>query len=825
MLFENIINVFTLIATVLGLLGCLFKYIKSPRRGYLYLIIFFLFSFLSDYYWTIYTLVMGDYPEISEFLAYIGWNVAYVILMLAVIHMRKDGAKKYFHPIMFLPIAANAGQLILYLQFGGIFNNIWQVGFTTATMVFCVQDIAYYVKNRKQGAKKPHLSIIVLIYLLFAYGMWTSSCFDFWPNDLLCPYIYCAAGCAVCAVLFARNAGADYEKESTDDRGSGLMEYRFQMLFQAIVSVVIFIACGAGYIIAVKIKEYIPDTGDGTAASNPIIITLFIISIVLILLVLLMVREIRRHYQTARKKQQEMDEGKRSTFNFVFTMAITLALMVFIVFYNSRTLYKAQVTGLYEDGDDIVVSTATEIENYMIIAETTLRVTADTVDMMEKNGNSPDDVRRYLTDQTNKQFEMFDESFTGIYAYYNGEFMDGSGWVPPDDYDPVSREWYSVAADANGEIVIVSPYIDAQTKSVVITFAKAISNEKNSAKSTNVVALDIIVNHIQSVTENVDIAGKGYAMVVNADGFIVAHKNTEYIGQNVADIYGVDNYEKMVKSGGDRIKTDIDGEACELFVHSVLGQWTAVIVIGNAELYENIYSQLAVNIIISLMTFLLISYFYYFGYKIEQNNSKRVEALNMQVVSALAEAVDAKDTYTNGHSSRVAKYAKMIAARAGYSPAAQNEIYMMGLLHDVGKIGVPDDVINSPGKLTDEEYEKIKEHPVIGGKILESIKERPKLATGARWHHERYDGSGYPDGIAGDQIPEEARIIAVADAYDAMTSRRSYRSVMPQDKVRGEIARCSGTQFDPRFAEIMLYMIDEDKDYTMRETEPSVVEQ
>lgn len=104
------------------------------------------------------------------------------------------------------------------------------------------------------------------------------------------------------------------------------------------------------------------------------------------------------------------------------------------------------------------------------------------------------------------------------------------------------------------------------------------------------------------------------------------------------------------------------------------------------------------------------------------------------------------------------------------------------------------------------------------------IKERPKLATGARWHHERYDGGGYPDGLSGEQIPEEARIIAVADAYDAMTSRRSYRDVMAQDKVRSEIERCSGTQFDPRFAEIMLRMIDEDKEFTMRENETRITD-
>jgi len=197
--------------------------------------------------------------------------------------------------------------------------------------------------------------------------------------------------------------------------------------------------------------------------------------------------------------------------------------------------------------------------------------------------------------------------------------------------------------------------------------------------------------------------------------------------------------------------------------------------------------------------------------------TKEVEGLSLHVVHTLADAIDAKDAYTKGHSGRVADYSREIAKRYGYSPERQEEIYMMGLLHDVGKIGVPDAVINKPGKLTDEEYDKIKTHPGRGARILENIVEMPKLATGARWHHERFDGRGYPDGLAGEDIPEEARIIAVADAYDAMTSHRSYRDVIPQEVVKGELEKGSGTQFDPKFAAIMLEMIKEDVDYKLHE--------
>ena len=200
-----------------------------------------------------------------------------------------------------------------------------------------------------------------------------------------------------------------------------------------------------------------------------------------------------------------------------------------------------------------------------------------------------------------------------------------------------------------------------------------------------------------------------------------------------------------------------------------------------------------------------------------EKKTKENADLFLHIVEALADAIDAKDTYTNGHSGRVATYAREIAHRYGYSAKREKDIYMMGLLHDIGKIGIPDAIINKPAKLTDEEYNTIKMHTVMGAKILKNIVEMPLLVTGARYHHERYDGHGYPDGLSKEDIPEEARIIAVADAYDAMSSRRSYRGIMSQDVVRAEIVKGKSTQFDPVFADIMLKMIDEDKDYSMKE--------
>ena len=193
------------------------------------------------------------------------------------------------------------------------------------------------------------------------------------------------------------------------------------------------------------------------------------------------------------------------------------------------------------------------------------------------------------------------------------------------------------------------------------------------------------------------------------------------------------------------------------------------------------------------------------------------ERMFLNVVRSLADAIDAKDRYTSGHSQRVADYAAMIAREMGKSEEDVKMVYYAGLLHDVGKIRVPGSVINKPGRLSEDEYNLMKIHPVSGFHILNDIHDDARIVYGAKYHHERYDGKGYPNGLEGECIPEISRIIAVADAYDAMTSDRSYRKAIPQDVVRSEIERGRGVQFDPKVADIMLKIIDEDSDYSLRQ--------
>jgi len=182
----------------------------------------------------------------------------------------------------------------------------------------------------------------------------------------------------------------------------------------------------------------------------------------------------------------------------------------------------------------------------------------------------------------------------------------------------------------------------------------------------------------------------------------------------------------------------------------------------------------------------------------------------IQALTAISSAIDAKDSYTSGHSVRVAAYSAEIAQKMGMSGEFIENLYYIGLLHDVGKIGVPDTIINKPDKLTDEEFDTMKRHSGIGKEILKEITAIHNMTAGAEEHHERWDGKGYLQGISGESISLEARIIAAADTYDAMSSDRSYRKALPKEVILEEFKRCKGSQFDPEITDIVIRLIERD---------------
>lgn len=189
--------------------------------------------------------------------------------------------------------------------------------------------------------------------------------------------------------------------------------------------------------------------------------------------------------------------------------------------------------------------------------------------------------------------------------------------------------------------------------------------------------------------------------------------------------------------------------------------------------------------------------------------SKDLNELFYKTIKAISTALDAKDQYTHGHSYRVTLYSMILAKKLNSTPEFMEEIETAGLLHDIGKIGIPQSILCKPGKLTDEEFAIMKKHPEQGEKMIMGIRQLDVISDWLKAHHERWDGRGYPSGLKGEEIPLSARIIALADTYDAMTSTRSYRKALTHEDAINEIQRCSGSQFDPKLAQLFIDNQDE----------------
>ena len=222
--------------------------------------------------------------------------------------------------------------------------------------------------------------------------------------------------------------------------------------------------------------------------------------------------------------------------------------------------------------------------------------------------------------------------------------------------------------------------------------------------------------------------------------------------------------------------------------------------------------------LVTFMALALVCFVFCFMYiqvrmrDLEQKKTAYQSILN-QSLETFARAIDAKDRDTNGHSIRVANYSREIARRMNLNEAEQEELYYAAMLHDIGKIGIPDSILKKPGKLNEEEIKIIRNHTSIGGEILQDFTAIQGISDGARYHHERYDGKGYNEGLKGEQIPLFARIICVADSYDTMSSKRVYKELHDEEFILNELQQCSGKQFDP---DIVPYMIDMIQDGTAK---------
>ena len=501
-------------------------------------------------------------------------------------------------------------------------------------------------------------------------------------------------------------------------------------------------------------------------------------------------------------------ENRAASVKNVVISALVILFFLAVIFAYYVMLYTAtreKITGSCELSS---VSSADKIDKYLSKGIDTLKLVSYTLDNMIRSDKSQKEIYDFLVAQSAAVGNITSANSTGVYGYIRDEYLDGTDWVPGGDYVPTERPWYIGARASVGRVAVVDPYVDAQTHTVTITFSKTLCDGKS------VVAMDFSLEQLQEITEDAASQSESEVEIVLDRKYqVIAHSIPPEVGKNYMEetgTFGGALVEKLRVSDQGFFSMSHDGKDYVVYSVPVADDWLCLSVFDATSVFGQLRLTLIFTGVASLLVVLVLLLI------LVRSNRKQERYNRMShVVEALAAAIDAKDAYTNGHSGRVADYAREISRRHGYSERKQNEIHMMGLLHDVGKIGVPDAVINKPGRLTEEEYETIKTHSAIGADILSKATGMPGAAVVAHWHHERFDGTGYPDKLAGKKIPEEARIVAVADAYDAMTSRRSYRDALPQYLVRSEIERGKGTQFDPVFADIMLQMIDDDKDFVM----------
>ncbi len=510
---------------------------------------------------------------------------------------------------------------------------------------------------------------------------------------------------------------------------------------------------------------------------------------------------------------------KKENISYIATLLFTLTALTSMVIYNISSFYSNAVSNMDKMCESSLAKEKEYLEEYLAKGLDVLQVTVITIEYMMQKGASSSEIEAFLVEQSERYMADIDENFTGIYGLVNGDYIDGIGWVPEEDYVPKEREWYIAAKKASGKPTIVSPYLDAQTNTIMISVSQMLYD------NDSVISIDIVLNQIQIITQDINIDGMGYGFIIDREGLVVAHSDESEKGKNyVKDAEMKKLISKIYNEKEKKFRTKIYDEECTVFVDTVMDDWFVTMIISNSKLYHDIRTILTYNIILCVVVFALTSFFCTVAFrkirmhikKVEESQRK-LENMNEKMVTTIARTIDARDRYTNGHSQRVAKYAMELARRMGKTENEQKEIYYAALLHDVGKIHVPDAIIHKPSKLSEEEFAHIRLHPISGYYILKDIDEMDMIARGSRWHHERYDGNGYPNGLAGEGIPEVARIIGVADAYDAMTSNRSYRQIMPQEKVREEIENGKGTRFDPQIADIMLEMIDEDVLYQMKQ--------
>ncbi len=327
---------------------------------------------------------------------------------------------------------------------------------------------------------------------------------------------------------------------------------------------------------------------------------------------------------TQTRHVKETDENLRANRRkgrFVPVILILLLMVVMVVYTNSMVRARA-FSNAREAGADKTTGAAYIIENYMEVAEGVLEVTTDTVEFMVEQGYSLEEIRQYLNREYEKEKELFDQNYSGIYGVINGEYIDGPGWIPPEGYDPKEREWYTLAIAADGETVFTPPYVDAETGKAVITICRKFSS------GDNVLALDLEMDYVQQVTDSMKYEGKGFGFLMNQDGMIITHADRSKIGLQFGETKEEQSFAREVLDQKAGIYSrNVEGEPSTVFLQPVVDDWVLAFVIHDDDLFAGINVQLLINILICTAIFSLVLLSYLWGRRRERDYLRHLDQL------------------------------------------------------------------------------------------------------------------------------------------------------------------------------------------------------
>nr|WP_297704441.1 ATP-binding protein [uncultured Butyrivibrio sp.] len=324
-------------------------------------------------------------------------------------------------------------------------------------------------------------------------------------------------------------------------------------------------------------------------------------------------------------KAKRVIEKNHQKNRMLIPLILLFIFMTCMVVYVSALMYRVAVSNSYAVMEDRVLTVSAMVNNHLNTAENVLHVAGDSVNHMLVSGTTTARIHEFLVDETTNVAEQFNENYTGLYGYIMGKYIDGLNWVPPEGYDPKSREWFIIAKEAGGKVVFSPPYIDAQTGNLIISSCRMLPDKQS------VIALDVQLAGIQAMMSELKISGKGYGFVCDENGLIIAHDEEDRKGNYLSDTEGGEELlTAMKEAGSGSFSYSLGKEKCTIYVNSIANDWIVVMVVSDRELYSEVFTQRIVIIIICVLIFAMIAAIYYAGYRNEQKYTKQMEEMRLE---------------------------------------------------------------------------------------------------------------------------------------------------------------------------------------------------